>query len=47
VAYYIARIMKELRHEVEKVMREEMDDAEQPAKSPVPPGARGNLGDGI
>jgi NitT/TauT family transport system ATP-binding protein len=47
VAYYVARIMKELRHEVEKVMREEMDDAEQPAKGPVPTGPRGSLGDGI
>ena len=27
VAYYVGRIMKELRTEVEKVMREEIDDA--------------------
>ena len=47
VAYYVGRIMKELRHEIDKVMREEIDDAWQPAPSGVPAAPRGGLGDGI
>ena len=47
VAYYVARIMKELRAEVEKVMREEIDDAWQPAPGAVPGGTTPGLGGGI
>jgi hypothetical protein len=47
VAYYVGRIMKELRVEVEKVMREEIDDAWQPAPGVVPPGSGGGVGGGI
>jgi NitT/TauT family transport system ATP-binding protein len=47
VAYYVGRIMKELRVEVEKVMREEIDDAWQPAPGDVPPGTGGGVGSGI
>jgi NitT/TauT family transport system ATP-binding protein len=48
VAHYVGRIMKELRSEVEKVMREEIDDAWEPAaKGRVPPGTSGGLGGGI
>ena len=47
IAYYSGRIMKELRSEVEKVMREEIDDAWEPAKEPVPPAPSGGMGDGI
>jgi NitT/TauT family transport system ATP-binding protein len=47
IAYYAGRIMKELRAEVDKVMREEIDDAGEPAKGRVPPGAGGGLGGGI
>ncbi len=47
VAYYVGRIMKELRTEVEKVMREEIDDAWQPAPSAVPGGTTPGVGGGI
>jgi NitT/TauT family transport system ATP-binding protein len=47
VAHYVGRIMKELRTEVEKVMREEIDDAWQPAPGPVPPGTDPGVGGGI
>ncbi len=47
VAYYVGRIMKELKVEVEKVMREEIDDAWQPAPGAVPPGPGGGVGGGI
>jgi NitT/TauT family transport system ATP-binding protein len=47
VAHYVGRIMKELRTEVEKVMREEIDDAWQPAPGAVPPGSTPGLGGGI
>ena len=47
IAYYTGRIMKELRSEVEKVMREEIDDAWQPGKSRLPPGSSGDVGGGI
>ena len=47
VAYYVGRIMKELKVEVEKVIREEIDDAIEPAKGAVPPGSAGGMGDGI
>jgi NitT/TauT family transport system ATP-binding protein len=47
VAYYVARIMKELRVEVDKVMREEIDDAWQPAPGRIPPGPGGGVGSGI
>src|SRR5690242_16198100 len=46
VAYYVGRIMKELKVEVEKVMREEIDDAWQPAPGVVPPGSGGGVGGG-
>ncbi len=47
VAYYVGRIMKELKTEVEKVIREEIDDAWQPAPGRVPPGPGGGVGGGI
>jgi sulfonate transport system ATP-binding protein len=47
VAYYVGRIMKELKVEVEKVMREEIDDAWQPTPGAVPPGTGGGMGGGI
>jgi NitT/TauT family transport system ATP-binding protein len=47
VAYYVARIMKELKVEVEKVMREEIDDAWQPTPGAVPPGSTPGMGGGI
>ena len=47
VAYYVGRIMKELRVEVDKVMSEEMGDAWQPAPGDVPPGTGGGVGGGI
>ena len=47
VAHYVGRIMKELRTEVEKVMREEIDDAWQPAPGAVPPDSAGGMGGGI
>ena len=47
VAYYVGRIMKELRTEVEKVMREEIDDAWQPAPGAVPNGSGPGVGGGI
>jgi NitT/TauT family transport system ATP-binding protein len=47
VAHYVGRIMKELRSEVEKVIREEIDDAWQPAPGDVPPGSGGGVGSGI
>jgi NitT/TauT family transport system ATP-binding protein len=47
VAHYVGRIMKELRAEVEKVMREEIDDAWQPAAGAVPPGTTSGMGGGI
>ncbi|HEY2749263.1 MAG TPA: ABC transporter ATP-binding protein [Polyangia bacterium] len=47
VAYYVGRIMKELRTEVEKVMREEIDDAWQPAPGPVPGSTGSGVGGGI
>jgi NitT/TauT family transport system ATP-binding protein len=47
VAHYVGRIMKELKGEVEKVMREEIDDAWEPAKGRVPPGPSGDVGGGI
>jgi NitT/TauT family transport system ATP-binding protein len=47
VAYYVGRIMKELKVEVEKVIREEIDDAWQPAPGDVPPGTGGGVGSGI
>jgi NitT/TauT family transport system ATP-binding protein len=47
VAHYVGRIMKELRVEVQKVMREEIDDAWQPAPGVVPPGPGGGVGGGI
>ena len=47
VAYYVGRIMKELRVEVEKVMREEIDDAWQPAPGAVPRGSASGVGGGI
>jgi NitT/TauT family transport system ATP-binding protein len=47
VAYYVGRIMKELKGEVEKVMREEIDDAWQPAPDDVPPGTGSGMGGGI
>jgi len=47
VAYYVGRIMKELRTEVEKVMREEIDDAWQPAPGAVPGGTGSGVGGGI
>jgi NitT/TauT family transport system ATP-binding protein len=47
VAYYVGRIMKELKVEVEKVMREEIDDAWQPAPGVVPPGPGSGVGGGI
>ena len=45
--YYVGRIMKELRTEVEKVMREEIDDAWQPAPGAVPGGSSSGVGGGI
>jgi NitT/TauT family transport system ATP-binding protein len=47
VAYYVGRIMKELRVEVDKVMSEEMGDAWQPAPGDFPPGTGGGVGGGI
>ena len=47
VAYYVGRIMKELRTEVEKVMREEIDDAWQPAPGAVPGSTTPGVGGGI
>jgi NitT/TauT family transport system ATP-binding protein len=47
VAHYVGRIMKELRFEVEKVMREEIDDAWQPAPGAVPGGSSSGVGGGI
>ncbi|MGZ3430159.1 MAG: ABC transporter ATP-binding protein [Polyangia bacterium] len=47
VAYYVGRIMKELRTEVEKVMREEIDDAWQPTPGAVPGGTTPGVGGGI
>ncbi len=47
VAYYVGRIMKELRTEVEKVMREEIDDAWQPAPGAVSNGTTPGVGGGI
>jgi NitT/TauT family transport system ATP-binding protein len=47
VAFYVGRIMKELRTEVEKVIREEIDDAWQPAQGAVPPGSGTGMGGGI
>jgi NitT/TauT family transport system ATP-binding protein len=47
VAYYVGRIMKELRTEVEKVMREEIDDAWQPAPGVVSGGTTPGVGGGI
>jgi NitT/TauT family transport system ATP-binding protein len=47
VAYYVGRIMKELRTEVDKVMREEIDDAWQPAPGAVPGGSTPGMGGGI
>ena len=47
VAYYVGRIMKELRIEVEKVMREEIDDAWQPAPGAVPGSTTPGVGGGI
>jgi NitT/TauT family transport system ATP-binding protein len=47
VAHYVGRIMKELRVEVEKVIREEIDEAWQPAPGDVPPGTGGGVGSGI
>ncbi len=47
VAYYVGRIMKELRTEVEKVMREEIDDAWQPAPGAVSNGSTPGVGGGI
>jgi NitT/TauT family transport system ATP-binding protein len=47
VAHYVARIMKELKIEVEKVIREEIDDAWQPAPGRFPPGTGGGVGSGI
>jgi len=47
VAYYVGRIMKELRIEVEKVMREEIDDAWQPAPGAVSGGTTPGVGGGI
>jgi NitT/TauT family transport system ATP-binding protein len=47
IAYYSGRILKDLRGEVEKVMREEIDDAWEPQASGVPARPRGGLGDGI
>jgi sulfonate transport system ATP-binding protein len=47
VAYYVGRIMKELRTEVEKVMREEIDDAWQPAPGAVPGSSTPGVGGGI
>ena len=47
VAYYVGRIMKELRTEVEKVMREEIDDAWQPAPGAVSTGSTPGVGGGI
>jgi NitT/TauT family transport system ATP-binding protein len=47
VAHYVGRIMKELRTEVEKVMREEIDDAWQPAPGAVPPASAPGMGGGI
>jgi NitT/TauT family transport system ATP-binding protein len=47
VAYYVGRIMKELRIEVEKVMREEIDDAWQPTPGAVPGGTTPGVGGGI
>jgi sulfonate transport system ATP-binding protein len=47
VAFYVGRIMKELRTEVEKVIREEIDDAWQPAPGNVPPDPGPGMGGGI
>jgi NitT/TauT family transport system ATP-binding protein len=47
VAYYVGRIMKELRTEVDKVMREEIDDAWQPAPGAVSGGTTPGVGGGI
>jgi NitT/TauT family transport system ATP-binding protein len=47
VAHYVGRIMKELRVEVDKVMREEIGDAWQPAPGDLPPGPSGDVGGGI
>jgi NitT/TauT family transport system ATP-binding protein len=47
VAYYVGRIMKELRTEVEKVMREEIDDAWQPTPGAVPGDTTPGVGGGI
>jgi NitT/TauT family transport system ATP-binding protein len=47
VAHYVGRIMKELRTEVEKVMREEIDDAWQLAPGAVPPASGPGMGGGI
>ncbi|MDB4964766.1 MAG: ABC-type nitrate/sulfonate/bicarbonate transport system, ATPase component [Myxococcales bacterium] len=47
VAHYVGRIMKELRTEVEKVMREEIDDAWQPAPGAVPGSSSSGVGGGI
>ena len=47
VAHYVGRLMKELRTEVEKVMREEIDDAWQPAPGAVSNGSTPGVGGGI
>src|SRR3954465_5124252 len=47
VAFYVGRIMKELRIEVEKVMREEIDDAWQPAPGAVSGSTTPGVGGGI
>ncbi len=47
VAYYVGRIMKELKVEVDKVMREEMGDAWQPTPGDLPSGPTGGVGGGI
>ncbi len=47
VAYYVGRIMKELKVEVEKVMREEIDELERPTPGDFPPGTGGGMGSGI
>jgi NitT/TauT family transport system ATP-binding protein len=47
VAYYVRRVMKELQSEVEKVMREEIDDGIQPQAGRVSGAPAGGVGDGI
>ena len=47
VGVFVARIMKELRSEVEKVIKEETDEAWEPTPRDVPPGPGGGLGGGI